>query len=659
MAILKLERFWVVLPKDEEGKILEIFKGFPNIHWEKLSSEVSTSGGGTYGEAIGKIEEILKILMRLFPEKKGLLEAFFAGREEIDDVEFERLRSEIHLESIYEELKSIEKTLNILEEKEKFLLSLYDETAYWSELEDSLDFPRTFKRFILYSGSFKPENWKKFLEDAKDILEVSWYKVINTSRETKVIFLIPKENKPTFEELLQKYNFDYRRIPYLKGTPSENLKRISSSLEKSKQDLAKLLDRAKSIAEKKRNILAWYDYFISKSSEQKINEYPYKSRFFDIFSGWIPKRDKNKFLDALKARISDCGFETRDPLPEEDPPVILENPKIIRPFEFLTKLYGLPPYGFIDPTPFMAPFYMLFFGICLGDVGYGTLLLLSTIWIKKKFGPEEDTKDLIDLLSVLSIPSIFIGILTWSFFGNQIFLGPDGKFLGILPLINPSQDLIAALGISLFIGIIAQFYALILRFISCLKVGDWQGALYDAGLWILFLGSLLLYFGSQALNIILPLPIDIFKYLIFVGLVGLVLTQGRDHKGIARFVVGLISLYGILGGYGLTSFMGDILSYSRLFALNLVGSIFGFVITDLANMLRGIPIVGWVLLVLIWVGGQLLNFVLSALSAFIHSTRLQFLELYGRFFVDGGRKFLPFKAEGKFFKVKKNYDGRY
>ncbi|MFN3699371.1 MAG: V-type ATP synthase subunit I, partial [Dictyoglomus sp.] len=339
-------------------------------------------------------------------------------------------------------------------------------------------------------------------------------------------------------------------------------------------------------------------------------------------------------------------------------PVILDNPKFLKPFEFLTKLYGLPPYGFIDPTPFMAPFYMLFFGICLGDIGYGVLLLLSTLWIKKRYKPEEDTKNLLDLLSLLSIPSILVGVLTWSFFGNQIFIGPDGKFLGIFPLVNPSQDLITALGISLFIGVISQFYALILRFISCIKVKDYKGALYDSVLWIMFLLSLIIYFGSKAMGVNLK-GIEFFKYFLFFSLIGLVLTQGRDNKGIARFIVGLISIYGILGGYGLTSFIGDVLSYSRLFALNLVGSIFGFVITQLAYMVRSIPVLGWILLGLIWVGGQLLNFVLSVLSAFVHSTRLQFLEIYGRFFVDGGKKFVPFKVEGRFFRIKKTYqDGR-
>uniref|UniRef100_A0A7C3RK32 V-type ATP synthase subunit I n=1 Tax=Dictyoglomus thermophilum TaxID=14 RepID=A0A7C3RK32_DICTH len=655
--ILDVEKFWLIVPKNEESILRDIFKEFPRIHWEKLGDEETPEKGNPYDNEISRIEDILRIINIFYPQKKGFLEAFFAGREEISEEEFEKLRSEVSLESLYKEAKSLEKKLSVIEEKEKILTALYEETKYWEFLDSELNFPRTFKRFNLYSGSFKKDDFSEFVREASDILEESWYKYFEINGEVRIVILIPKDKIFYFESLLTKYNFENKRIPYLKHYPKTALEKISNFLIKLKKELSELFEKAKDLYTRKKNILAWYDYYLSKVGELGYKEYSYRSKYFSVFSGWIPKKDKNEFLNIVKKRLTDFGFESRDPLPDEDPPVLLDNPKFIKPFEFLTKLYGLPPYGFIDPTPFMVPFYMLFFGICLGDVGYGLLLLISTIWIKKVYKPEDETKELLDLLTILSFPSILVGIITWSFFGNQIFLGPDGKFIGIFPIINPSQDLITALGIALLIGVISQFYALILRFISCWRVKDYKGAFYDAGLWILFLGSILIYFGGNALKINIPY-LQIFKYLIWLSLIGLVLTQGRDNKGVARFIVGLISIYGILGGYGLTSFVGDILSYSRLFALNLVGSIFGFVITQLANMIKGIPVLGFILLPLVWVFGQVLNFVLSALSAFVHSTRLQFLEMYGRFFVDGGRRFSIYRVEGKYFKLKKQSNGR-
>ncbi len=657
MAILKVEKFWLIFPKEKEEKVVSIFKGFEDIHWEKLTEEGNPEKSSPYDAYLTKLDEILKILRFFYPEGKGFLEAFFAGREEITEEEFEKLRSEVSVDELYKEAKILERTLNVIEEKKKLLSNLYEETAYWVDVNEILDFPRVFKRFALYCGGFTQDEWNSFLEDSKDVLEESWYKAFVSNKTVKVIFVVPKTLSEIFENLLQKHNFNHKRIPYLKSSPVEGLEKIQRSLNKVEEELKALYLKAEKLLAKKKNILAWYDYYVAKIKEVGAKSLAHHSNYFTIFSGWIPKRDKERFLTLLRDNIPDAIFDSREPDQDDDPPVILHNPKLIKPFEFLTKLYGLPPYGFIDPTPFMAPFYMVFFGICLGDIGYGLLLLLSSLWIKRKFKPEDDTKQLLDLLTVLSIPSIIVGTLTWSVFGNQPFLGPDGKFLGVFPIVNPSQDLITALGISLFIGIISQFYALILRFISCIKVKDYEGALYDAGLWILFLGSLLIYFGSKALGIRLG-GMEVFKYVLLFSLIGLILTQGRDKKGFARILVGLISIYGIMGGYGLTSFVGDVLSYSRLFALNLVGSIFGFVITQLANMVKCVPILGWIFLILIWMGGQLLNFVLSALSAFVHSTRLQFLELYGRFFVDGGRKFLPYRIEGKFFRIKKNYDGR-
>jgi len=650
MAIVPLKRFWIVVSKENEEKLLGILKEFSLIHWEDLSIEGNISNH-EYNELLNKLEEVIKILIRIFPEKKGFLEGFFGGRSEITREELERLKNEVSWEELYKEAKYIEKSLDILEEKEKYLQSLFEETMYWYDLDEPLNFPRIFKRFSLYSGSFKNEDFVKFKEDLKDILEDSWYVFWEKNSEVKVIFLIPLEYIKDFEDALQKYKFEYHRIPYLKGTPKENIERLKRSLEKLRKDLEEIIERAKELYNKKNNLLAWYDYFYIKSQEKIFKNFSFNSNYFVIYSGWIPVKLRDLFLKKLKDKIEDFIWEDRDPLDEEEPPVLLENKKLFRPFEFLTKLYGLPSYKSIDPTPFVAPFYLLFFGICLGDFGYGLLLLLSSFWIKRKFKPEGSARELMDLLSVLSIPSILVGILTWSFFGNQLFLGPDGRFLGIFPIINPSVDLIKALSIALFIGIISQFYALILKFISSWKNKDYQSALFDALLWIIFLSSILFYIYSRFQNIS---SLTFVKYILIISLISLVFTQGREYKGITRLIVGLISIYGILGGYGVTSFIGDILSYSRLFALNLVGSVFGFVITELSNMVRNIPVIGWILFSIIFIAGQLLNFILSVLGAFVHSTRLQFLEIFGRFYSAGGKMFNSFKIDGKYFRLKES-----
>ncbi|MGB9858207.1 MAG: V-type ATP synthase subunit I [Dictyoglomaceae bacterium] len=650
MAIVPLKRFWIAVSKENEEKLVSLLKEYSLVHWEDLSPEES-SLDSEFSNIINKLEEIRKILIKIFPDKKGFLEGFFAGRPEITREELEKLRKEVYWEDIYKKAKSVERSLNLLEEKEKYLQTLYQETLYWEDLEEALDFSRNLKRFILYSGSFSKEDFEKFKEEVKDILEEGWIKYWEKEKEIKCIFILSKEYKAKIEEVLQKYRFEHRRIPYLKGTPKENLERIKRHLERLRKDLESILENAKELYNKKSNLLAWHDYFYIKSQEKGFRNFAFSSKYFVVYSGWIPKKVKELFLNKVRENFEDFAWEDRDPLPEEEPPILLENPKFFKPFEFLTKLYGLPSYRFIDPTPFVAPFYLLFFGICLGDMGYGLSLLLASLWIKKRFNPEGSARELMDLLTVLSIPSIIVGIITWSFFGSQIFVGPDGKFLGIFPLINPSVDLIKALGIALFIGIISQFYALILKFISSWKQRDYQSALFDGLLWLVFLSSLLFYIYSRFQN---SPSLAFIKYFILISLMGLILTQGREYKGIARIIVGLISIYGILGGYGVTSFIGDILSYSRLFALNLVSSIFGFVITQLADMVKNIPLLGWILFSIIWVAGQILNFVLSVLGAFVHSTRLQFLEIFGRFYSAGGRIFNSFKIDGKYFRLKES-----
>ncbi|MEN2984714.1 MAG: V-type ATP synthase subunit I [Dictyoglomaceae bacterium] len=650
MAIVSLKKFWVAVSKENEEKLVSLLKDYSLVHWEDLSPEESSSDS-EFSVIINKLEEIIKLLFKIFPEKRGFLEGFFGGRPEISKEELEKLRKEVNWEDLYKKAKTIERSLILLEEKEKFLQTLYEETLYWEDLDESLDFSRNLKRFLFYSGSFLKENFEKFKEESKEILDRGWIKYWEKEKQIKCIFIVLKEDKDKIENILQKYKFEFHRIPYLRGKPSENIERIKKYFERLRKELEETLESAKELYDKKHNLLAWYDYFYIKSQEKNFKNFSFDSKYFVVYSGWIPIKIKEKFVNELKEKVGDFVWEEREPLPEEDPPVLLENPKIFKPFEFLTKLYGLPPYGALDPTPFTAPFYLLFFGICVGDFGYGLLLLLFSLWIKKKFKPEGSAKELMDLLSVLSIPSIIVGIITWSFFGNQIFLGPDGKFFGVLPIINPSVDLIKALSIALLIGIVSQFYALILRFISSWKKRDYESALFDALLWIIFLSSILFYVYSIFQNIS---SLGFIRYLLVLSLIGLILTQGREYRGIVRIIVGLISIYGILGGYGITSFIGDILSYSRLFALNLVSSIFGFVITQLSEMVGNIPFLGWILFSIIWIAGQLLNFILSVLGAFVHSTRLQFLEIFGRFYSSGGRNFKAFKIDGKYFKLKES-----
>jgi V/A-type H+-transporting ATPase subunit I len=649
MAILRVERFWLVVPKEEEAKLLELFKIFPRIHWER-TKHIETQSS-RYSAHLSRIEETFRIILELFPNKKNLLESFFAGREEIDEKQFRALLKEISWKKLYRTAKWAERALENLKRRKERLEQLILEIKFWSQLDCPLDFPRNFERYHLISGTMTKKNFDVFLKQVNDLLDESWVWSTQDKKDVKCILLVNKQNVEKIERTLQKLEFSFRKIPYLKSNPIESIKRVEKSLENVEKAKERVLKKASLLNEKIKNLQAWYDHFLSKALEEKTVEFQHTTTYFVAYTGWIPTIDKQQFIDLLERKISQYGFESREPLQDEEPPVILHNPRFIKPFEFLTKLYGMPKYNGLDPTPYVAPFYLIFFGICLGDVGYGLVQLILVSWIKKAFKPERGAKELLDLLQVLSFPSILVGLLTWSFFGSQPFLGPDGKFLGIFPLVNPTGELMKALGIALFIGVFSQMYALVLRMVSGFKTKDYKTAIYDGLFWLVFFASLLAYFGLQLLT---GRPYKIFLYTLVGSALGLILTQGRDKKNIfSRIVVGVISLYGIVGAYGISSFVGDVLSYSRLFALNLVGSVFGSVITQLAQMVKALPVLGWVMFALIWIGGQLLNYVLSALSAFVHSTRLQFLEMFGKFYGGGGGAFTPYAFEGKYFKVRK------
>jgi len=199
MAILRVERFWLVVPKEEESKLLELFKAFPKIHWER-SRHLETQSS-KYSAHLSRIEETFRITLELFPNKKGLLESFFAGREEIDEKQFRALLKEISWKKLYRTAKWAERALENLKRRKERLEQLVPEIKFWSQLDCPLDFPRKFERYHLISGTITKKNFEAFLKQAGDLLEESWVWSTQDKKDVKCILLVNKENAEKIERI--------------------------------------------------------------------------------------------------------------------------------------------------------------------------------------------------------------------------------------------------------------------------------------------------------------------------------------------------------------------------------------------------------------------------------------------------------------------------
>ncbi len=371
-----------------------------------------------------------------------------------------------------------------------------------------------------------------------------------------------------------------------------------------------------------------------------------------IWEFWAPKELWKK-VEAV-VHDYDAFTEFAEVAPEEGelPPTLLKNKPWSSCLEPLTIMYGTPTYGKVDPTSLMAPFFFVFLGMCFGDAGYGLLVagILGYLLVKHQLSPT--LRKFFIMMTVGMLMSVIFGALTGSWFGDAVtafpFLSGVAPFFKSMQKLDPMNDPITLLMISLALGFIQVIFGLLIAFKDNWKAGDKMAAVSDQGGWIIFLCGLVLMgcamTGSIPASLVMP-----SKLIAGAGALLLVATQGREKQGIgAKLFSGLLSLYNVTG------FLGDVLSYSRLLALGLGSAAVGMVINLLANLVSSAPYVGIPCAILIFVLGHLFSIMVNLLGAFIHSLRLQYVEFFGKFYNAAGKDFTPLRNAAQYSRIQED-----
>lgn len=344
--------------------------------------------------------------------------------------------------------------------------------------------------------------------------------------------------------------------------------------------------------------------------------------------GFVPRPVEDRLQAAFENRP--IVFWAENPTPEDQPPVLLKNGRFSKYFEPISKLFALPSYGELDLTPFFAPFFMLFFGFCLGDAGYGVVILVGTLLYR--FKAKEDIKPILTLTHFLGAATILFGILTGTVFGINL-LEDQYAWLGDARriMIDSKQ----AFNLALVLGLIQTIFGLALQSINRMKQFSLAYGMPPLG-WILLLLSLL---DIGMLKMAAPLS----TWTAWTGVALIVLFSMPKGHILSRIGKGLWDLYGITG------FFGDLLSYVRLFALGISSAILGFVINDIAIQIKGfMPVIGPILFVVFLIVGHGANLLISSLGSFVHPMRLTFVEFYKNAgFEGGGKEYTPFASRNK------------
>ena len=430
---------------------------------------------------------------------------------------------------------------------------------------------------------------------------------------------------------LREAGFALTTFDGVQGTAAENIRRTDEAIAACEQQDAEKLAELTALAAQKPALQLAFDRCTQEIAKAQAADRLVHSEKTFCLGGWVPCEDVGK-LEALLSGFC-CAWELTDPAPEEYPdvPVKLKNNKLTWPLNMVTEMYSLPAYDGVDPNPLMAPFFILFYGIMMADMGYGLLMILASIIITKKSRPKGTSGQMFGLMFSCGISTFLMGALTGGFFGDFLpqlvgIIDPDTTFKALPSLFTPLDDTITILIGAMALGFVQIVTGMAISFVEKIKKGQIMDAIWEElTWWIVFAGIACMALGVT--NIVL-----------YVGLAMVVVGSGWSAKGFGKVTAIFGSVYNHVTGY-----FGDILSYSRLMTLMLAGS----VIASVFNTLGAIP-GNVVIFLIISALGNGLNFALNLLSCYVHDLRLQCLEYFGKFYQDGGKPFEPLAINTKY-----------
>ena len=473
-------------------------------------------------------------------------------------------------------------------------------------------------------------------------LAAELYEISADKLQKYLLVIVHRGDEEKTQELLRPFGFSAVTFQGMTGTAAENIRSLERDLEANKktQDDAAAVIAAS--AENRDALRIYADRLRAEAAKEQCAESVLTDETVLYFQGWVPA-EQEKTVGAFLTEKG-CAWEALDPTEEEIPdvPVQLKNNWLTKPLNMVTEMYSLPRYDNVDPNPLMAPFFILFYGIMMADMGYGLLMFLAGLIVTKKYHPKGIMGNLFGLMTLCGVSTFIVGAMTGGFFGDFIpqlakIINPEST-LELPYLFTPLKDTMAILVGSLVLGFIQILTGMAISFVKKAKDGHIMDGVWDEGSWwVIFIGA--------ALAILKIGNIGKWPVVLIAGCVMLVIGSTRNAKGFGKLGALIGAIYN-----GVTGYFSDIMSYSRLMALMLAGSIIASVFNQLGAVTNNVA--GFVIISLI---GNALNFALNLLGCYVHDLRLQCLEFFNRFYQDGGKPFLPLTFETNYVDIKEEH----
>ena len=647
MAIVKMKKFTLFAFEAERKRLLEELQRFGYVNFSKSDPieqfdylkdvEVSTVGNN-YVEESTRIKWMIDYVGRFVEKEKGL-SALKKGPVVYTFNELEKEANSYDYIPDFNELSEISKKIDSNNQKITAIDNSIKEISPWKSIKEPIEDLNSFRKLKFIMGYLPTKSLEKFKTSIVDLKSTYFEEVDIVGRNSYCIIFTNQLEKEAVYENLRLNSFSEVNLE-IKGVVSEEIQRLEDEKKILEEENSKLTDEIKKFTVNLQKMQSVYEYYQNLSLRNTVVSNFKATDKLDIIQGYIPADKENNFKELLeKLSASKVYLEIEDAKKDDpDVPIILKNNKIASLFESVTKMYALPKYDEVDPTFILSIFYWIFFGMMVADFAYGLILFVGSGIALMTLKFNDSTKKFLKFFFALSFSTMIWGLIYGSAFGDLITLPTQ--------ILDSSKDFMTVLMLSLAFGGVHLAFGLGMKAYVLIKNGKPMDAVYDVFFWYLTLTTVILVIVGKVVT--LPSIVNtIAFYGMIVGMLGIIAFGARDSKSIAgRIAGGLYSLYGI------TSYIGDFVSYLRLMALGLAGGFIAVAINIIVKMLVGGGIVGIVFGVIVFVFAQLFNIFLSFLSAYVHTSRLMYVEFFSKFYEGGGKAFKKFRSENKYIEVK-------
>jgi V/A-type H+-transporting ATPase subunit I len=654
MAITQMAKVMIITHRSEASELLEALQSEAICHVLNAQDAavsrdlpervIADERPKDIEQFLGRLVGSIAFLKNYAKSTKGLA-GILAPRTVIDEKTYNDAVTDEQIPEVVRESLICEEAIEKAKNECDRLGEVLEKLECWGALETAVEDIGELETCVCWAGFLQASQLERLTQQLAE-LSAAIQTVGTAGNKFACIIVCLKTDAGVAQKLLRSAEFEPVNFEQMTGAVAELIREHNEQLEQTQRQLKQLYEEAATLSENLLKLQILHDHYTNLLNKEQTRTNAPATEATVVLEGWVKKRDYSR-LEKIVSRFGASTVSVVEPVEGEEPPIEIENKNMVRPFEVITRLYGMPQRFEVDPTVFLAPFFALFFALCLTDAGYGIVIVALMIFLIKKM---QGDKKLMWMLGICSAVTVVTGALTGGWFGDAIqqFLPALKPLRDSMVWFDPFERPMMFFGVSVVLGYIQVMAGLLIAFSHNLRRREYISSVCDQLTWLVLINSVVIFALSKA-GVVRAETGGLFGKLALLPAVVIVLFSRREGGWGGRIGMGAYNLFsGIF-------YIGDVLSYLRLMALGMVTAGLAMATNIIARITLDIfPYgIGIVLAVAVLIGGHGFNIALSGLSAFVHTLRLQYVEFFPKFFMGGGRLFKPLAKEYKHIYINK------